>query len=147
MSKTKSASFERIIKGVDNLESILNKGVDFGEVTADSTEYHADLSAVLARLDSIKNGLMMQEQEVIDKAMREALAPLISQANGNIDVLREIVNQVVETKDKKKSERKEAKISQGEPQPPAQPQLFDTPYNEDFDRQLREESVEERTLF
>lgn len=144
MTKTKSASFDKIVKSLDNLENILSKGIDFGEVTANSTEYHEELLKVTNRLDSIKNNLITQEKDAIDEAMRDALAPLIAKANGNIDVLREIVQNVVTTESTQKNTPNTQLKSENVP---AENGLFEQPFNPDFDRQLREEALEEQTLF
>lgn len=98
MARKNLVSFDKVNKNLDGLFTLVNKGIDFGEVTSKTTENHDEMNALIGRLNSLINTIEEQEKSSINNAIHDVISPLIEQANGDISVLKSFVDTFISDK-------------------------------------------------
>lgn len=95
--RVKASTFEQLNKTIDGVDALLLKGLDFGEFTGASTEYHGQMVQFKERVESLLRDIEAMETTYRNECLTDIMAPLLAQANGDADALRTLVAQAVST--------------------------------------------------
>lgn len=90
--KPKQATFEQLNKYVDSIETVVDRGVDFGGFEGSSTKNHDEFEAFKSRLITVFEKMDGMEKVIIDEGINAVIAPLLAKANGDVDVLSQLVS-------------------------------------------------------